>query len=110
MSISLRTLLLCALSGCAPPPAAPDAGTARDAELTDASLDAGCASPDILDCIDTTPDPTCAGTWLAAVRGRLVDDSGGPVANARAQLCVRLSPDDRLVCLDLIPEAKSSGK
>lgn len=51
----------------------------------------------ILDALDRTPDPTCEGTWLAGIRGRIIDAAGEGVAGATVQHCLRLA-DERFVC------------
>ncbi|MFK7986855.1 MAG: hypothetical protein AB8I08_12595 [Sandaracinaceae bacterium] len=35
-------------------------------------------------------DPACTGTWVAGVRGRVLDEVGAPVAEADVQMCLRL--------------------
>ncbi len=42
-----------------------------------------------LEALDTTADPTCAGTWIAGVSGRIVDEAGSGVGMALPQMCVR---------------------
>lgn len=73
--------------GCGPGPLAPDAA----AEPSDAAI----AHDTAVD----APRPPCVGTAVDRVRGRVTDASGAPVERARPQLCARLEPDDRLVCL-----------
>jgi len=51
----------------------------------------------ILDALDRTPDPACEGTWLAGIRGRVVDVNGEGVAGVTVQHCLRLH-DGRFVC------------
>lgn len=57
--------------------------------------------------LDTTPDPACTGEWVAAVTGRIVDESGAGVAEAVPQMCVRLG-DGTLNCLAPSP-AREDG-
>lgn len=71
-------LLLFALAACTSEPAAP-------------------SFPE-LETLDTTPDPTCSDEWVAAVTGRIVDESGAGVALAVPQMCVR-NGDGTLNCL-----------
>ncbi|MBK6685682.1 MAG: hypothetical protein IPG45_14525 [Deltaproteobacteria bacterium] len=47
---------------------------------------------------DPTPDPACTADWLTVVKGDLVRAGGGPIEDARAQLCLR-TPNDVLRCL-----------
>jgi len=77
---------------------APDAG--RDAAgdtgvIGDAASDTGPS----LDEVDRTPDSACAARWIVGARGRVVDEAGSGVADARAQMCLRVEPGHRLVCL-----------
>lgn len=74
----------------------------RDAGATDAGEDAGeCIPPDDdpYGCEDLTPDPSCPASWVVGVTGRIQTAAGVGVEGARPQLCVRLHPDDVLVCL-----------
>jgi hypothetical protein len=74
-------------AACEPPLAAPDAGLEIEDALSgpDAARDA--------------PLPPCAATAVDVIRGRVADAAGTPVERARPQLCARLDPDDRLVCV-----------
>ncbi len=47
--------------------------------------------------LDRTPDPACGGTWLAGIRGRVVDVAGDGVSDVTVQHCLRLH-DGRFVC------------
>ncbi|MEZ4338374.1 MAG: hypothetical protein R3B82_17265 [Sandaracinaceae bacterium] len=82
-----------------------DAGTdATDAGVGDAGedamVDACTPTPDDpFGCEDLTPDPACPASWVVGVTGRIETADGAAVENARAQLCVRLYPDDLLTCL-----------
>ncbi len=61
-----------------------------------------------LDALDTTPDPSCSGTWVAGVTGRIVDENGAGVPAAFPQMCVRLAENGFLSCL--VPEpARDDG-
>lgn len=108
MRRALQIIAALALAGCdgaAPPDDIPDAG--RDAgALADvgATEDAGAceADPmgDPLACESLEPDPSCEARWTVGVRGRVIALEGGAgVADARPQLCARVAPDNRLVCL-----------
>jgi len=74
----------------APPDAGSDSGTAPDGGRSDAGPPPGEAVP------------------VDRVTGRVVDEAGAPVEGARTQLCVRVSPDSILACLDP-PETDAAG-
>ncbi len=96
--------LLLLLASCDGAPAPGDAGL-------DAGEDAGACVPpadDPFGCEDLAPDPSCPATWVVGVTGRIQTAAGVGVASARAQLCVRLHPDDALVCLSP-PETDADG-
>lgn len=98
---ALTLLLAVAATGCdddGGSDAGVDAGD-MDAGAEDAG-EPGCdAGSDPFSCEDQTPDPTCAGSWIVGLTGTVQDDSGAPVFDAAVQACLRISPDDRLVCL-----------
>lgn len=73
------------------PPA--DSGVALDATVGPDSGSCFIETPP-----DPTPDPSCTADWLTVVKGDLVRAAGGPVEDARAQLCLR-TPTDVLRCL-----------
>ena len=79
----------------------------------DAGTDAGvpCVPPadEPFACEELTPDPGCDAHWVVGVTGRIVTSAGEPVDNGRAQLCVRIAPDDALVCL-LPPRTDVNGE
>ena len=58
--------------------------------------------------IDTTPDPSCTAEWTARFTGQVVDESGDAVAGAKAQLCIRVAPNDILRCLSPV-DTDSTG-
>lgn len=54
--------------------------------------------------VDSGPvarDPGCppSARWLLSMSGRVIDPSGAPLPEARAQVCLRLAPNDQLICL-----------
>lgn len=55
--------------------------------------------------VDRTPDPSCTGTWVVGMQGRVVDESGRGVAGAFPQICIRIAVTDRLLCLRPYPAA-----
>lgn len=79
----------------------------------DVGTDAGvaCMPPvdDPFACEDLTPGPSCEAHWVVGVTGRIETFAGEPVDNGRAQLCVRVAPDDTLVCL-LPPRTDANGE
>ncbi|MBX7197384.1 MAG: hypothetical protein K1X94_35365 [Sandaracinaceae bacterium] len=78
------------LAGCPSPEPAIDASELDASVLDDdASVDAA------LD----APLPPCEAHAIDVVAGRVTDLSGSAVPSARPQLCARLHPDARLVCL-----------
>ncbi len=86
IAVLLGVLLALGLSSACGPSAAPlDARAEPDAAPSDAAADA--------------PHAPCSAAAIDVVTGRVVDDGGSPVASARPQLCARLDPDGRLVCL-----------
>ncbi|HHH27777.1 MAG TPA: hypothetical protein ENK57_05445 [Polyangiaceae bacterium] len=104
-----RTALFCVatlLFACSGPDgddagldAGPDSGSVG---AGDANVDATVCTPTAAEpflCEDMTPDPACPASWVVGVTGRVETAAGVGVENARAQFCVRLYPDDRLVCL-----------
>ncbi len=107
-----RLALALTLAACGGPGGA-DAGAGG----TDAGADAGpedasvCTPPadDPFGCEDLTPDPACGASWVVGVTGRIVTEAGTGVEGARAQLCVRVHPDDGLVCLPP-PAADADGR
>jgi len=58
--------------------------------------------------LDTTPDPTCSGEWVAAITGRVIDSRGFGVPAARPQTCVRVPGDGSVRCL-MPPTADAEG-
>ena len=58
--------------------------------------------------LDTTPDPSCTAEWIARITGEVLDEAGEPVEGAKAQLCLRVAPNDVLRCLAPV-DADSSG-
>lgn len=60
----------------------------------------------VLEGLDRTPDPACEGTWLAGIRGRIVDAAGEGVPGATVEHCLRLR-DGRSVCT--APPANDDG-
>lgn len=82
---------LCALltAGCGSS-ADTDASTGSDAA---AALDAPVDAP------SDAPRAACGATAVDVVTGRVTDEAGAAIAGARPQLCARLAPDGRLVCL-----------
>ena len=42
----------------------------------------------------------CEGVWIERIEGRVVDESGAGIFEARAQACVRVPPTHTLLCLD----------
>ena len=90
-----------------------DAGLAEDGGTVPADAghpdggsaprDAGEAPCGELDPVDPTRDPSCqAGTWITGVAGTLQTSAGAPLADAFAQVCLRLE-SDFLVCLRPTP-------
>lgn len=75
-----------------------DAGTKVDTGVVEndagTPVDAGPADTGI----DLTPDPTCQGTWVVLVNGRLTTESGGGI-EAKAQVCIRINPSNNQLCL-----------
>mgnify|MGYP001579359529 CR=1 FL=1 len=108
MGRAIACVFLGLLSACEGPPEPIDA-----AIDVDAGSDAGppCVPPvdDPFACEDRTPDPSCAAHWVVGVTGRIVTSAGEPVENGRAQLCVRVAPDETLVCL-LPPRTDANGE
>lgn len=50
--------------------------------------------------LETDRGPDCDGfEWIAGLRGWVVDETGAPVAGAKAQFCVRTEPGNMLICL-----------
>ena len=91
MRTSLQLASFFVALGCSAPDAAPDASATSDAALTD------------------SPAAQCtAGTWVRRVEGRALDELGAPIGEGRAQLCVHVAPDDRLVCL-VPPRTSADG-
>jgi len=95
-------VLLLTLAACdGDPDDAADAGPGADAG--GGGVDAGdeCMPPDDdpFMCESLEADPACEGTWVVGVTGTVQTASGAAVVGGRAQLCVRLYPDERLVCL-----------
>jgi len=86
-SLLAPVLLAGASLACGPTPFVSDAGS----DPVDAAESA--------DAADDAPLPACGATAVDVVRGRVLDASGAPVERARPQLCARLEPDGRLVCL-----------
>jgi hypothetical protein len=77
--------------GCSAPDALPDAQATSDAVLVD------------------SPAAQCSeATWVRRVEGRALDELGAPIGDGRAQLCVHVAPDDRLVCL-VPPRTNADG-
>ena len=95
---SLRFVLVLLALGCDPAVDPIDAGVDAGDGLPDAQV---CTPPDDdpFGCEDLTQDPACPASWVVGVTGRIETSAGVGVENARAQLCVRLHPDDRLICL-----------
>lgn len=96
-------MALLALSGCDDDDGGTDAGAvdsgAMDAGAEDAG-EPGCdAGADPFSCEDLTPDPACAANWIVGLTGTVRDDSDVAVMGAGVQACLRIAPDDRLVCL-----------
>lgn len=58
--------------------------------MPDARADAGDARP---------PGCPSEASWVHTVRGRVIDESGAGLPEAKAQLCLRVAPDGLLVCL-----------
>jgi len=81
--------------------------------IGDAGADAGppCEPPadDPFACEDLTPDPSCDAHWVVGATGHMITAAGDPVESGRAQFCVRLAPDDRLVCL-FPPQTNAAGE
>ena len=111
-------LLALGAAGCDEVTPLDDAGrsaidaTASDAARDGAPEDAGACDPepDPLACEDLTPDPSCEARWTVAIRGRVTRlEDGEGVEGARPQLCARVSPDDRLVCL-IPPSTDADGR
>jgi hypothetical protein len=94
-----------------------DAATAPAdaAAATDAAASAD-AAPPVTEDVDWTPQvpaalaadipdaPTdrpadCHAEWISVLRGWVAAPGGAPVAGAKAQLCVHLSPSETLLCL-----------
>lgn len=85
-----------------------DVGVAPDAGGAD-SGESGSDRPAFpeLATLDTTADPTCTETWLAAVTGRIVDEAGAPLGGGRPQLCLTRS-DGSFLCTEP-PTARADG-
>ncbi len=76
-----------------------DAGAGLDAGDDDAG-EPGCdAGADPFACEDLTPDPSCPASWVVGLTGTVQAADGTPIAGARTQACLRLHPDESLVCL-----------
>lgn len=77
----------------------------RDAGATPPGRDAGRAATDAPDAgdpfasLDRTRDPSCRAAWIAGIAGRVVDEHGAPIPDARAQPCMQLAGTDRRLCL-----------
>lgn len=110
MARALRVLLVFLVCGCELSTVPVDAGS-PDGGLGDTGVDAGCTPPagDPFGCEDQTTDPACPAHWVVGTVGQVTRADGSPVENARAQLCVRVHPDDRLVCL-LPPATDADGR
>lgn len=109
--------IVSSLGACGDAPArmrgARDAGSIATDAYTPLGTDA--ASPRIevgplpsdpmLDAIDRTRAASCPATsrWVVAVRGRVVDEAGTPLAGALAMPCLLLGGTDRRVCLRPTP-------
>jgi hypothetical protein len=65
----------------------PDSGTAPDTGVEDAGI--------------STRDPSCdpSAAWVTSVRGTITDGDGAPSEASKAQLCLRTSPNNVLLCL-----------
>lgn len=100
------TILTTIFLGCAPLEGI-DTGGGADAGV-DAGRDAGGrpAFPE-LESLDTTADPACTGTWLAAATGRIVDEAGAPIEAGRPQLCLTRS-DGSFLCTEP-PASRADG-
>jgi hypothetical protein len=108
-ALALGGLMWMGCSDDAEPGCDPDAVCGADASNdggTDGGLGGDGSSSDAAD--GSAPLPTCeAGTALSLVTGTVLDNDGNVLPSARAQLCLRLAPNDRLVCLrpDEVDEA-----
>ncbi len=80
-----------------------DSTGSTDTTQSDASNDTqgppDTGSPDVVEAIDMTPDPSCVATWVVEVRGMVVDASGAPMESAKAQVCIRKPRDVLPTCL-----------
>jgi hypothetical protein len=89
-------------------------GCGDDDARPDAATDAGAAPPDAPTIGDAGPPDAgfgpddCDATWIETITGTIVDEAGAPVAGARPQACLRVSPGGALVCL-LPPTAAADG-
>lgn len=101
-------IFLLAATGCDPDPASgTDAGPGVDAGpggadaggATDAGAECVPSDDEPFLCESLEPDPSCDGIWVVGVTGAMQTAAGDAVVGGRAQLCVRLFPDERLVCL-----------
>ncbi|MBW2460202.1 MAG: hypothetical protein JRH11_01065 [Deltaproteobacteria bacterium] len=111
---ALWLLVICVLGGSS---GCNDGPSAVDSAIFDGALDA----PDTnLGSQDTGMDGTtdvgaradsgasCEGTLVAEVHGTIETESGGPIAGARPQACIRRSPGRALTCLEP-PTADAAG-
>ncbi len=73
----------------------PDAGIGTDAGTPE---DAGMMSCVVEEQVDTTPDPSCMGEWVATIGGRVENLEGMGIDDARAQVCIRNAANS-LTCL-----------
>ncbi|MBU0551733.1 hypothetical protein KKF91_00390 [Myxococcota bacterium] len=71
---------------------------ARQVQLGDVgpALD---ADPNAPDANPDAPDPSCVDHWVKEISGVIQSEDGEGIADALAQMCIRLSPGGRLECL-----------
>ena len=95
-----RDATVTGMDATANPDAEVDAGVGMDAEPADTGdePDAGQISCLVEEMVDTTPDTSCMGQWMATIGGVLQSDNGDPINDGRAQVCIR-TPDGVLTCL-----------
>lgn len=100
----LGALALAGCDGDGGDDAGADAGAMDAGEAPMDAGEPGCdAGADPFSCEDLTPDPSCPASWVVGLTGTVVDEAGAPVQGAFTQACLRLHPDDSLVCLSPPP-------
>lgn len=88
-----------------------DIGACAECSAAQICVDEVCQDPVIPEPgadVNTDPVAGCAATSVSFVSGYVVDSARRPVAGAKAQVCLRTSPGDTLLCL-MPADTESTG-